>query len=360
MGPQQDQRSRDAHVDAIDLTLSSPEPEIKPQPQVNAHLQHKQSAARPKQESESSSRNVHNEGDYSQRQGPTRSGNVPQQQPRQVHPQHVRQIIDTSSPRALRHVVLQLCKTSPALSGAIARGLAPHSAYAQSLIRGQQTQSQVPTTQRTKFEHGSNRQDSYERMEKRLEPSSSTQDSVSRPHIYRPPVASEDRDGLRMPSSQTAPRVKREYQGSPTDSDKSTDIVDFPVVERDVLRREPRTRTPAVDSSRHPPTTHLSATRLTVHRPTHNRALNLKPKLCLQCGEMFKEGEINCYYHPGREKPTGTRDTPKYMCCGKFPGEPGCVFGRHTSERTGTLANSNRLLPAPHDGAQQLKRPRFL
>lgn len=359
MGPQQGQRTRDAHVDAIDLTLSSPEPEIKPQPQVDAHLQHKQLSTRYRQEPGSSSRSAHSGNDYSQQQDPARNGNVPQQQPRQVHPQHVRQIIDTSSPRALRQVVLQLCKTSPALSGAIARGLAPHSAYAQALIRGQPAKSQVPTAQRIKFEHGSHSQDAFERTEKRPGPSNSAQNSVSRPHTHRPPVASEDRDGLRVPSSQTASRVKREYRASSTDSDDSTNIVDFPGIERNVLVHEPHTRTSAVASSRNPVTTHLSATRA-VHRPTQNRALDSKSRLCLQCGEMFKEGEINCYYHPDREMPTGTRDVPKYMCCGKSPGEPGCVFGRHTSERAGTLANSNRILPPPFGGAQQMKRPRFL
>lgn len=357
MGPQQGQRSRDTHVDAIDLTLSSPEPETRPHPQVNTHLQNNQPAARPKQESGNSSRNVHN-NEYSQQQGPARSSNVPQQQHRQVHPQHVRQIIDTSSPRALRHIVLQLCKTSPALSGAIARGLAPHSAYAQALIRGQPAKSQVPTAQRIKFEQGSNRKDAHERVEKYFGSNSSTQDSVSRSHTYRPPVASKDRDGLRMPSSQSASKVKHEYRASSTDSDDSTNIVDFPVIERNVLVHGPRTQTPAAAGSKHPPTTNLSATRA-AHYPTQSRALNSKPKLCLQCGEMFKEGEINCYYHPGREAHTGTRDISKYMCCGKLLGEPGCVFGRHKSERTGTLASSNRLLPAPHGGAQQLKRPRF-
>ncbi|KAF9693924.1 hypothetical protein EKO04_007863 [Ascochyta lentis] len=363
MGPQQGQSSRGAHVDAIDLTLSSPEPEAMPRSQVNSYPRQQQPTARLKQDSGPPYKSAHNGNNHVQRQGSTRSGNVPQQQPRQINPHHVKQIIDTSSPRALRHVILQLCKTSPALSGAIVRGLAPHSAYAQSLIRGQQARSQAQTSRTVKTEHMPNVQDASERMRRRVGPStSSTHSSVSRPQSDRSPAIRENRDSLRLPSSsQTTPKVKREHQPSPTDSDDSTNIVNFPEPERDVNGNESNNPTSAGNSFGHSTITRPNADRLAVRpRPAHNHTPDVKPKLCLQCGETITEGETGCYFHPGRELSAGIDDVPQYSCCGRFLGEPGCECGRHVSERTGTLTNSKRPSPSAHGGTQRSKEPRIL
>lgn len=371
MGPQQ---GRDGHVDAIDLTLSSPEPEAKPHTQVNRHLQQQQPARTVKQEPGGSYRSAHND---SQRQGSTRSGNVPQQQPRRINPHHVKQIIDTSSHKALRHIVLQLCKSSPALSGAIARGLAPHSPWAQALIRGQQAQSQAQRQSQSqsqtqiKSEPRSSEQDAYELMRRHLGSSNTAQnstarspmqESATRPNVQRPNAVHENRDGLRLPpSSQKPPTVKREHRTSPTDSDDSTNIVDFPAMEREARRQEHRNNTTASSSSRHHASADLGPEGLAVRqRSTHHDAPDHKPKLCVQCGELFKEGDMNCYYHHGREAPARPGDVPQYTCCGKFVGEPGCSFGRHVSERTGTLTNSKRPSPSPYGGSQWSKKPRVL
>jgi hypothetical protein len=74
-----------------------------------------------------------------------------------IDPQHLVRILESCDVRALRYVLLNLCKTSPALSGAVARGLAPYSVFAQAIIKGQQrqphhgsgsrTQSTTPRTQ---------------------------------------------------------------------------------------------------------------------------------------------------------------------------------------------------------------------
>lgn len=305
---------------------------------------------------------MHTSNDHAQRRGSTRGGNVPQQQPRRINPQHVKQIIDTSSHRALRSIVLQLCKTSPALSGAIVRGLAPHSPWAQALIRGQQAKSQTQTQHNIKTEPRSNEQDAYERMKKRLEPSSSTQSSASQSRTNRPPAVHENRDDLRLPpSSQKAPTVKREHRPSPTDSDDSTNIVDFPAIERDARIQEPRNHTTASNGSRHHSTANLSTEILAVRqRSTHYDAPDQKPKLCLQCGDLFKESDVNCYFHTGHEAPARPGDVPQYTCCNRFLGEPGCNFGRHTSERNRTLTNSKRPSPSPYGGSQWTKKPKVL
>lgn len=355
----QDRAVHDAQVDAIDLTLSSPEPELGPQHQTTRHLPQQQPPKTVKQEPGGSYKNMHN--DDTQRQGSARSSNVLQQQPRRVNPQHVKQIIDTSSPRALRHIVLQLCKSSPALSGAIARGLAPHSAYAQQLIRGQQARSQAHTQHAIKADPRPAGQDAYDRVRRQPGTSSSTHSSTARPRIHQSPTLQKNQDELRLPSSQNAPRMKRNNRTSPTGSDDSNNIVDFSEIGYNAIKPEPHSRTPTDHTSRHPSIANIGADRLAVRqRPTQSGASDQKPKLCLQCGELFKEGEVDCYHHTGHEGPTRSGDIPQYTCCRKFVGEPGCTFGRHMSERAGTLTNSKRPSPSPYDSSPWLKKPRVL
>lgn len=384
MGPQQGQSSRNAHVEAIDLTLSSPEPEARPQHHTNRPLQQQQPAGVSRQEPRTSYKRAHNGDEHSQRQTPTGDGNVPQQQqPRRINPQHLKQIIDTSSHRALRHVVLQLCKTSPALSGALARGLAPHSPYAQQLIRGQQArslsqshhsrsqsyrsqaqdlhQSHRQSHHQIKTEPRPNGQDAYDRMKKRLGPSSSTQSPAARPNIHRPPSVHGNRDGLRLPSSHTSPKVKHEYQNSPTDSDDSTNIVDFPAIERDAHIHNSNARVSTGHVSRQRSGAWPEGEELTVRRrPAEHSAPDQKPKMCLQCGEFPKEGDVNCFHHTEHTELTGYDDIPKYTCCGRFEGEPGCRIGHHLYESTGFLTNSKRPSPSPYGGSQWSKKPRVL
>ncbi|KAF1361128.1 hypothetical protein EJ07DRAFT_154479 [Lizonia empirigonia] len=355
MGPQQGQSSGDAHVEAIDLTLSSsPEPEFRPHQQINAYARQQQPITKPKQEPKTSNTSIHGGNTSTQRQGSTRSGNVPPpQQPRQIHPHHVKQIIDTSSPRALRKIVLHLCQTSPALSGAVVRGLAPHSAYAQALIRGQQAKPRTQPTQTIKTENRSNEIDPNDRMKQRLAPSASTQSSAPRPSSNRPSAVAGNRDHLSLPSSKAAPRVKRENRASSTDSDDSTDIVDFPNSDRySANAPRPGMQMPAGSSHRNSSVAHLDAERLAVRqRPMQE---SVPEKFCGRCGKELKEGENNCYYHPG----------PYYhgavACCGKSADEPGCTFGQHVSRSVGSLTNSKRPSPSPNGSTQWLKKPRVL
>ncbi|CAI6337670.1 unnamed protein product [Periconia digitata] len=50
-----------------------------------------------------------------------------------INPDQLRRIINSSPPENVNAVLLDLCKISPALSGAVVRGLAPHSTYAQTI-----------------------------------------------------------------------------------------------------------------------------------------------------------------------------------------------------------------------------------
>lgn len=357
MGPQQGQSSGDAHLEAIDLTLSpSPEPELRPHQQINSYTRQQQHITKPKQEPRTSNTSLHggNTSTRLPRQGSTGSGNVPPpQQHRQIHPHHVKQIIDTSSPRALRNIVLHLCQTSPALSGAVVRGLAPHSAYAQALIRGQQAKPRTQPTQTIKTENKSDGIDPSNRMKQRLGPSTSTQSSASGPSSHHSSAVVGNRDHLSLPSSKAAPRVKRENRAGSTDSDDSTDIVYFPASDRHKANApRPGMEMPAGSSHRNSSVAHLDAERLVVrHRVWQN---SVPGKFCGRCGKEFKEGENNCYYHPG----------PYYhgqvACCGKSQDAPGCAFGQHFRRSAGNLTNSKRPSPSPHGSTQWPKKPRVL
>src|SRR5690242_7661332 len=168
MGPHQGQSSGNARVEAIDLTLSSPEPESRSQHRLYSHTQQQQRVETMREEPRSSHRGMHSDKDNAQRQGVTRSGNPLLQRQRRINPQHVKQMIDTSNHRALRSVILQLCQTSPALCGALVRGLEPHSPWAQALISRQRAKSQTQNKDAIKNETRTNEQDAYERMKKRL------------------------------------------------------------------------------------------------------------------------------------------------------------------------------------------------
>lgn len=362
MGLQRDQNRDDAHVEAIDLTLSSPEPESRPQQRSYTYRQQQHSARTMKEEPRSSHRSMHSSSDHAQRHGSTRTGNFLQQQQRRIDPQHIKQIIDTSDHRALRTVVLQLCTLSPALSGALVRGLTTHSPWAQATMSRHKAKSQTQTRHTSKTELIADEQDARERMKKRLGVRDDSQSSASRSRTDRPSAGHEDRDHLRLPPiSQKVPTVKREHRASPTDSDDSTNIVDFPAIARDARKQEPSRHATAQGSSRHQSIAHQNTERLVAHDDSaHNSARDQNQKLCSQCGELYEEGEVRCDFHPGREGPTRPGDIPQFTCCNKFVGEPGCKVGRHTSEKTGPLTNTKRPSPSPGSSSPLSKKPRVL
>ncbi|PVI04542.1 hypothetical protein DM02DRAFT_611381 [Periconia macrospinosa] len=65
-----------------------------------------------------------------------------------ISPDHLRRIITTSPPHAVNAVLLELCKLSPALSGAVVRGLSPHSKYAQDITRRYEKRPLEPVIKR--------------------------------------------------------------------------------------------------------------------------------------------------------------------------------------------------------------------
>lgn len=357
MGPHQGQSSGNARVEAIDLTLSSPEPESRSQHRSYSHTQQQQRVGTMREEPRSSHRGMHSSKDDAQREGVARSGIPLQQLQRRINPQHVKQMIDTSNHRALRSVVLQLCQTSPALCGALVRGLEPHSPWAQALISRQRAKSQTQTKDAIKNETRTNEQDAYERMKNRLGNSGDSQSAVSQPRANRPPAVQADPNHLRLPSSSQKPStVKREHQASPTNSDDSTNIVDFSTIERDAQKEEPTRRATAHSTDALRNSGHLVARDSSAHGSVRDD----KQKPCSQCGELYEDSNGRCYFHPGREGQARLGDIPQFTCCNRFTGEPGCKVGRHTSEKSGTLTITKRASPSRQSGAQWPKKPRFM
>lgn len=58
--------------------------------------------------------------------------------PRQIPSDRIRDIIRSTPPDKVNDLLIQLCSASPALAGAVTRGLAPHSTWAQQTIRDYQ------------------------------------------------------------------------------------------------------------------------------------------------------------------------------------------------------------------------------
>jgi len=387
---------RNLHMEAIDLTFSSPEPEVRRQHQINNHTHHQQ-PARPSsiREPPVLYQNMPSSDTHTQRRG---SANVSQQHPRLIKPQHIKRMLDTSSHRALQEVVLQLCTTSPALSGAIARGLAPRSSWALGLM--QQAGSQTRTHHTIKTEPRASEQDvrAHALQTQRLGSSKAPQSSTSQSRTHHHSTERQKQDGLRLP-----PIIKREHRPGSANSDDSNNILDLSATgrigppdrqpshrhatagssSRDRSHANPglSSRNVTVGSSSglhaNPESSHRQVTTSSKSRPgslanpavqgssarpgsTRLSAPDHKPKLCLQCHELFGEDDKNCFYHPGDKLLARRGDVPQYACCDKFEGEPGCKYGRHVSERIGTYTNTKRPSPSTHDDSEWLKRPRHL
>jgi hypothetical protein len=361
---------RDARAEAIDLTLSSPEPEQRPR--VPLHHQRISTYFKGDPSHARKAVQVKSEG---KRVGLPPSSSDPRA--RTIDPQHLAQIIGTSSSRAVRDVLTDLCKLSPALCGAVARGLARHSAYAQGLIRHHQPTSRAPVirTHAVKREPEEIR-DPRERMKQRLgagwtasgtnlsrnhESSASSSTHGTRPTGSQSVRKSSNNHTVRPAVSQSVPRVKLERQFEPSDSDSDEDHYipsHFPLStqlaapSRLPVRNEIRSNT--TDST--PSSAHLS------ERPVRAPTIIQPPigtKTCTQCREVVEEEDEGgvCFYHKGPELEVNGE-----LICGgckkSWEASTNCALGIH-------VTTESRLdLPTHYQGQSNQsrtpsKRPRI-
>lgn len=136
-------------IETVDLTLSSPSPE--PPRASRPQLQHQPSA---QLERPTPFRGEHRPSPNTATAGPShRTVGADFPVPR-ISQHHLRNIINTAPQHELKNLLLELCASSPALSGAVVRGLAPHSTWARDTIRDYQ-ERKLRAQVRVKPEHAS-------------------------------------------------------------------------------------------------------------------------------------------------------------------------------------------------------------
>jgi hypothetical protein len=350
-------------VEAIDLTLSSPEPEQRPR--VPLHEQRLPTYFK----SESS----HHQEAF-QVKGEGRTAKMPSStsdtRERSINPQHLARIIDSSSSQAVKDVLKDLCKLSPALSGAVARGLARHSTFAQGLIIHHQQSSRASASRlhAVKKEREESR-DARERMKQRLDARRIASGS-SLNRIYAP-SASSSTHGVRPAGSQSVPRSSSAYDRQPTGSqsvpkvklDRPLDLTDSDSDEDQYipshfpLSTQPTapSQLPVRDAARLTTANQTSSSPSLSERPVRAPVTNqpvIQAKTCMQCREVVEEGAEGgvCFYHEGPE----LKMNGKFICGGcqkSWEASTNCALGSHV------IADTNLPLPTRHQANHRSRSP---
>lgn len=270
-----------------------------------------------------------------------------------MDPEHLSRIINTSSSTAIKGVLLELCKLSPALSGAVARGLAAHSTFAQDLVTKHhhgpralastsvRTQAQLtstsssindlaprqPASRNVKSEHSLD-QDAYERMKQRLAPRLAAQTSTK--HCAQPP------------SSTSEVRASRPFASRSTDSTKQLDLVNLGNSDSDNDSYIPREfplvgelPLPTSRSRQHSARSVLGSSSTTQARNLSQQGALNEPaqKTCVNCLdrlEEYEEGDV-CFYHKGPKIEIDSTRT--CGSCMKAWSGPTCEIGTHSTTR---------------------------
>jgi hypothetical protein len=339
----------------IDLTLSSPEPEQEPQPRPQQWPQPRpqQRLMQPYLKPERRPYGIANVGIEARH--PMASARVPA---RAINPEHIKQIIDTADPRALRKVLLELCQMSPAFSGALVRGLAPHSASAQGMISQHRMRSQQP---RVKIQDEEDSDDLYEAAKRKLAKSA---------------IPTPDRNRLSTPSrGDSASRAIPQPLGS------------LPIAR---VKREPHERSDSSSDGEmrvpgaYPQTMlHSTTLRTPIRKPSgHSYAFNQTPrvlngvtprsasikkapvhvtKICTVCHEQIDDVNAPCVSHTG-QRVRQSDGSIAWGCCGEDIGSPGCEFnGQHMVEeepKEDAFVQRKRPSASPGPSRTLQKRPR--
>jgi hypothetical protein len=281
--------------------------------------------------------------------GPESSGPEPETAPQpeaapraevSIHPNQLRQIIATSNPVALQNVVLDLCAMSPALSRAIARGLASHSTYAKNIITAYHNKGKGPSVkavpgapQRKAFPptpHPVKMEPNYHRKTFKEEnrasipvtPKLHSAINPSRNDIIELLTDSEDDEDLRLfPKNHHVPinGSRSAYTARPVRKVEEPGPIH--------LKHESPGSARASLMNRDSPTIGRGSQQ-THPEPKSDGVLN-----CKNCKRLFEDvGHSACIYHPGRKITTETEDgrrMPVYSCCRRPIYSDGCQSGSH-------------------------------
>lgn len=337
--------NQDMETDTIDLTGSSPEPGQRPRlPPQQQRLQTYFKTE--SQNGPSSSARVKTEPKTSEMRL-----RGPQQRPRQINPQHLALIIDTSSSQALKSVLLNLSKTSPALSGALARGLAPHSTFAQRLIRQQRQKQQAQNQQAQQRQASASRpvkredadQAAYERMKQRLK----AQQSARTPSLNRGPATpTAEGSRPRISGSQSVPRIEREALQDIGDTDSDNDSFIPGSFSHSAQPAQRDASSLASSSVFRAPTLNPFPARLA--RAQGTPRIKTEREKCTLCHKTIVDQFETCFSHSSEE----VDDEGNLKCCNEPVWEMGCVVGLHVTESEARLKRSQ-----PSDSQSPSKEP---
>lgn len=344
----------------IDLTLSSPEPEPEPRRQPQPRQQqmppHRQAQLYfGREQRPYGMPNVKMEAS----QPVTSARNhVAPQTARPINPEHIKQIITTADPRALQRVLLELCQVSPAFSGALMRGLAPHSTSAQSIISQHWIRSRQPDV---KAQDDEDSDDIYKAAKLRLARSVHPAQNHSNHHAQ----SREESRGRALQESygsSSTPRVKRETRGrSASNSDSELHL---PGAYPRTTPHLPTLRTPIRTTPGHRPTFSQSPrllTKVTPQPTSISKAPAPSTKTCIVCHEQFVDVNAPCVSHAGR-KIRQVDGSVMWDCCGEDDDHPGCNFyGQHVTKEEPDgdgLIQRKRPSVSPGPSRPTQKRPR--
>jgi hypothetical protein len=338
---------RGAQVEAIDLTLSSSDTEQRSRPP----LQQQRLPSYIKNEPR---------GEPGTNRQVRREHRTPGQPPRHsqsrapaIHPQDLAQIIETSDSRAIRKLLMDLCKLSPALSGAVARGLAAHSTFAQDVIRQHWQKSQASGSKSTRPSESSG-QDARERMKQRLSAGHPAHGSSL--HRVRSP------SDIQLPAQssgfQSVPSIKHERRSDLAESDSDLDQYiprDFPVVQPATPSRLPLRHASRPTTTNNTPRFPSSSQR---RAPLHDSPpVKHEKKICSQCRETFEENDEEgvCFYHSGKQINVNGND----VCddCYSPWEDLGCVLSTHVAAPDANVDSFKRN--QPNRSQSPSKRPRI-
>jgi hypothetical protein len=310
-------------VETVDLTLSSsPEPDRQPkqpQSQSQSQRQHNRYPDQPRLPShlkkEHGKTPIRSNGasSSSSRSQIAAAAAAPHPLP-SVSADHIRQIINSSPPQKIAQLLLDLCKSSPALSGAVARGLAPHSSWAQHTINDYQRRTGLP-----RVKSGLGKPSSSAATLLKPSPDNRSYGSPRTPHPKVP--------------------VKSELDTLEPESDDSLSDLDTLLEEHS---RSNTAKSVAGPSSINRTATYYTPTSSHASRSGGRSALSVRVKpepkdtaqSCMQCNKTIQPG-TSCLFHVGRTK-LGPNKIALWTCCSRPVDTAGCCAGEHMPLREST------------------------
>jgi hypothetical protein len=356
-------------IEEVDLTLSSspsPEPPIKrpykPEPSRSAYVEPAHVKTEPKP---TAYRPQTTPFAYkTQHKRLTTIKTEPTREP-QIHPDHLAQIIHSSDPEALRTVLINLCKFSPALSGAVARGL-QNSRFSQALINKYHPAPKIKTDPgkliKTERVRARDLSDSPEllsspkispyikhKRQPSAPPSNGSSSAASSNLMILDPIKrlsdghTEQRTCIHghkffdheVGSCEWHPGRVVTPTGGSSFYECCGNLVSKPGCQKSnnhVVAQSPKPSVKAEPSS-------VSASTNRNLQPAEMQHVNVKAEsrprtmVCRRCGQMFEDSNADdgCSFHCGEKRMTDDRIV-KWTCCGSGLRGPGCQFDEfHTA-----------------------------